>query len=324
MANQNPVRNAVLLNAALFLFVLVVGLSAIEVVLRVRNLAMDNYDIEMWKYSRELKQRSDNPLLGHQHIPNSKATLQNVEIRINPHGLRGKDTEVERHTDRRIIFIGSSITLGWGVAEEDITTSRLQSFFEKDGQSVEVLNAGIGNYNTARQVELFFSQLKKFQPTDIVVQHFINDAEELDAGGGNIFLRHSQLAVMIWIIGNRILSPGGEDLLLQHYRSVYEKDARGYQAMRDALKKLSVYANKNNIKIHLALVPEFHNLTDYPFDFIQRQMKKLGQDLGYNTVDLLPALRNIPRDKIWVMPGDPHANSYGHSLMAETIYQAIR
>ena len=50
---------------------------------------MTNYDIEMWRYARELKVRSGDPSLDFEHLRNKSAVLQNVDIRLNEWGLRG-------------------------------------------------------------------------------------------------------------------------------------------------------------------------------------------------------------------------------------------
>lgn len=83
-----------------------------ELVLRIKNSSMQNYDIEMWRYAKELKTRSENPLLGHEHVPDSGATLQSVEIRTNELGLRGGPLVPAGANSRRILFLGSSVTLG--------------------------------------------------------------------------------------------------------------------------------------------------------------------------------------------------------------------
>jgi len=44
---------------------------------------MNNYDIEMWRYARELKVPSENPTLGHEHVAGDQALLQSTDIRIN-------------------------------------------------------------------------------------------------------------------------------------------------------------------------------------------------------------------------------------------------
>ena len=66
----------VIVSAILFVTATVVGLGVLEVALRVKNSSMRNYDIEMWRYAKELKVRSQNPALGHVHLKNKSALLQ--------------------------------------------------------------------------------------------------------------------------------------------------------------------------------------------------------------------------------------------------------
>jgi lysophospholipase L1-like esterase len=301
----------------------VLGLVAAEAVLRIKNLSMQNYDIEMWRYARELKRPSEDPNLGHEHIKNSSALLQSVDIRTNEWGLRGGPVSELASGGRRILVLGASITLGWGVKEEDTLTSVLEKKFAERGQQVQVLNAGIGNYNAERYVQHFFRDLEGLKPSDIVVHYFLRDAEKLDAGGGNFLLRNSQLAVTAWIAMNRLFGSQGEQSILDHYNAVYDPNSAGYKTMETSLKQLADYAKANNIRLTLAMVPDVHNLANYPFKNIHDQMKGVSESLGFTYVDLLPAFGTLSPEEVWAMPGDPHPNSLGHKLMAEALFPVL-
>lgn len=319
--SQNNTRA---LSFVLFLISIVVCLGVAEVALRLKNLSGENYDIEMWRYSLELKQESDDKGLGHQHIPSTSAVLQNIDIRLNDLGLRGEAIRSTESASRRVLVLGSSITLGWGVPEPETMTVRMANLFREDGKDVEVLNGGVGNYNTARYINWFLSDLISTKPSDIVVHYFINDAEALDAGGGNFLLRHSQLAVTLWIAANRLFGDSGESSLVDHYRNVYEPNAPGYKAMLQAMDKLKSYADANNVRVTLAMVPDVHNLTDYPFGFIHERMSQVAAERGFEFVDLYPGFQGMTPEKIWSMPGDPHPNALGHEIMAKALYAALR
>lgn len=296
--------------------------GAAELVLRAKSSSMQNYDIEMWRYARELKVRSPDPLLGHEHIPSSEALLQSVRIRTNSWGLRGGEVAPQPH-GRRILFLGSSITLGWGVAEEETLVGRLQKAFADKGEDTEVLNAGIGNYNAPRYVRRFQTRLEGLHPTDIVIQYFLRDAEELDAGGGNWLLRNSQLAVTGWVVGNGLLRRGGERSLIDHYRAVYADGAPGYVAMEQNLTALAQYAKDNNIRVFLAMTPDVHDLINYPFGFVHDKIKVLAARLGFTYIDLFPALQGLTPQQIWSLPNDPHPNALGHQRMAEALLPVL-
>jgi lysophospholipase L1-like esterase len=313
-----------LLQGLLFAVSLVVALGLAEAVLRIKNSSGKNYDIEMWRYAKELKQRSDIEVLGHEHVPNSAARLQNVDIRIDEFGLRGGPVPPYQNGTRRVLFLGSSITLGWGVDEKESVTARLQDMFGKNGQAVEVFNAGIGNYNSVRYVERFLRRLTGVRPTDIVVHYFLRDAEVLEPGGGNFLLRHSQLAVTLWEAVHRQFGRSGAATLEAHYQAVYRPDAPGYRAMLAALDRLKAYADTHGIRIYLAMQPDVHNLTSYPFGYIHQRMEQIARERGFRYVDLLPVFSGQTPSSIWAMSGDPHPNAFGHKLMADAIYPALK
>lgn len=314
---------SILFSAVMLIVSTVVALLAAEGMLRVKNSSMQNYDIEMWKYSGELKVQAADPKLGHVHVPDRSATLQSVEIRTNEIGMRGGPVPPVKEGQRRILFLGSSITLGWGVAEEDTVTSRLQTDFAEAGQDVVVFNGGVGNYNSERYVELFMTRLKEVEPTDIVVHYFLRDAEKLEPGGGNILMRNSQLMVTLWIAWNRVFGESGDATLFDHYDGVYDEDQEGYIVMRESLTRLAEYAKENNIRVYLAMVPDVHNLADYQFGFIHERMKLVSSELGYEYVDLLPAFGELSAEDVWAMPGDPHPNGLGHELMAKALFPVL-
>ena len=302
---------------------MIVCLAAAEAVIRIKNSSMANYDIEMWRYAKELKVKSTDPALDFDHRVSKSAVLENVEIRLNEWGLRGGPVATLRSGVRRILFLGGSITLGWGVAESDTVEARLQKMLEASGVKAEVLNGGVGNYNAERYTSRFFKELTGLKPSDIVVHYFLRDAEELPPGNGNFLLRNSEIAVTLWIAYHRLFDTHGEQALVDHYGDAYRPDAPGFLVMQQQLKRLADYAREHNIRLYLAMVPDVHNLVDYKLGFVHDTMQRIARDDGYTYIDLLPALRGRPPEQLWAMPGDPHPNGLGHKLMADALFPVV-
>jgi lysophospholipase L1-like esterase len=312
-----------LYSIALLAVSMVVACLLGEATLRIKNSSMTNYDIEMWRYARELKVKTSDSSLDFVHLKNKSAVLQNVEIRLNEWGLRGDSIPAVIPDKRRILFLGASTTLGWGVREEDTVEKRLEKLFAAAGQPVEVLNGGIGNYNAERYVSRFLKQLTGLSPTDIVVQYFMRDAESLPPGGGNFLLRHSQLAVTLWIAYQRLFNGSGEANFVEWYRKVYEPDQPGFIVMQRELKKLADYAQERGIRLYFMMTPDVHDLLDYKFTFVHDIMRRIAEEDGYVYVDLLPVMTGLRPEQTWAMPGDPHPGAFGHKLMADAIFPVL-
>ena len=122
-----------------------------------------------------------------------------MEIRPNEWGLAADRSRPDPNI-RRILFLGGSITLGWGVKEEDTVTEQLrQDLPSPDASNIEVLNGGVGNYNAERYVERFFTELTPPQADRHRGALFPARRGETRRGGGNTLLRNSELAVTLWI-----------------------------------------------------------------------------------------------------------------------------
>lgn len=321
MENKTP---SPIENTIVFLVTILIMAVALEGFLVIQNKDGKNYDVEMWKYSRSLKFISKYERLGHEHKPGLTARLQNVDIRTNNLGMRGAEPNKKANT--KIMMLGSSITLGWGVPEDQIYPSilkqRLQSLTKN---SLEVFNAGVGNYNTYREVEAFFLKYKVLKPDIIVLNYFVNDAEILPAPKSNWLLENSQLAVLLWSRLEQIKTKFGvQESFEEHYKNIYKDDFEGWILTQKSFAKLAKYANDRNVPVIVAMIPDIHNLKNYPFGFIHEKIKKLSEDNGFVFVDLYDSFKNIDKpEEIWAMPGDPHPNAKGHQMIADQLFPVL-
>ncbi len=89
-----------------------------------------------------------------------------VAIRANRAGVRDDDASLDHP---RVIFLGDSFTMGWGVPDSACYASRLEQKL-----ACRLLNAGVSSYGTAREITF----LKRFQTDScqlLVMQYCTND-----------------------------------------------------------------------------------------------------------------------------------------------------
>ena len=160
-----------------------------EISIRIISSFLLVYNIEMLNYAKQLKEKSPLPGISHQHRPHTKANLMGVEVSVNSRGHRSVEFEnPKKPTEKRIHFLGSSITLGWGVPAERVFASLIETRLNrtlgtKTGNRYVAINAGVGNYNTYYEVETFKRQVDDTNPDMVVLQYYINDAEPNPRGG---------------------------------------------------------------------------------------------------------------------------------------------
>jgi len=101
------------------------------------------YDIEMWKYAREVKRISGDPLIGHEHAPDRHAVLMGVDFTTNSKGLRDREFPYARTPGKlRIHMLGDSMTVGWGVNVQDTFAKRIERMYADRGIHAEAIKPG--------------------------------------------------------------------------------------------------------------------------------------------------------------------------------------
>lgn len=276
------------------------------------------YDTEMSRYSLSLKVDSPNPLIGHVHKPMSNARLMSVPVHINSDGLRDKEYPIARSNMRRIIFLGDSLTFGWGVEQlnsfESILERRLNTW-----SPVEVLNFGTGNYNTEQEVNLFLEKGLKYQPDKVVLFYFINDAEKTPKKSRLWFFAHSRLISFYWsristTLNNLFLSRNFNE----YYSSLYRGNPEGWTRAQKAFVQLKSLCQQRNILFQVVLLPELHNLKNYPFKKEHTKLALFLESVGIDYLDISPRFEGYENPtELWVSLDDAHPNTIAHRLIAE-------
>ena len=303
------------------LITLIVFLLSVFLLLEIsiRLLPYNFYPIEMTRYALELKIPSENRKIGHVHRPYSKASLMDVDIQINSLGFRDKEYRAQKSTGvKRHIFLGDSITFAWGVSKEDSFEHLLEIAFNQTRQT-EVINFGTGNYNTEQQVNLFFEKGFNLNPDQVVLFYFINDAEITPVRSRAWFLGYSQALTLIRyhlnILGLRL---GVSKDFIQYYSDLYREDSLGWDRAQGALVELKKACGENQIKLKVVILPELHDLENYPFVEQHKKIREFLQANEIEFIDLLGEFAGFADSRsLWVASDDAHPNEKAHARIAE-------
>lgn len=307
-------------------FSIIIGLIISEGALRLKHTIIPNYDIEMWKYAKELKIKSKNKFIGHVHLKNKSSNLQKVNISTNQAGQRdiNYNNNILKNYERSFLTIGSSITLGWGVEYEKTFTFKLNEYSKKDKNNWLFINGGVGNYNTERYVNNYLENWKDYNFTDLLIQFFVNDTENLrEITEPNFFVEHFHLGVITWKLMNSYKNKFQTEKIEDYYKDLYDNDNKGFKIALKNLKKIQNHCKMNNINCILINTPDIHQLNPYKLKFINEKMKNISEDINLPYLDLLNSFQKYDAKALWNDYGDPHPNELGHEVMAKTIYKFL-
>jgi lysophospholipase L1-like esterase len=291
------------------------GLS--EIALRIYLARHIFYDVEMSRYALALKVDSPDPLIGHHHRPDAEARLMGVMIRTNSDGFRDDEVPLARSDEYRVIFLGDSLTLGWGVEKEQTFEHRLERQLSRE-RPTEVINLGVGNYNTTQEVQLFLAKGLRYRPDQVALFYFINDAEPVPQRSRFPGLGRTRVVTFFWsrikaLISQLSDAPGYREF----YSELYREGSPGWARSREALTRLRDVARREGFDLRVVLLPELHELDPYAFEREHALVTAFVRSLGVPVLDLAPAFRGEDPQSLWVSRDDAHPNARAHGLIAD-------
>jgi hypothetical protein len=128
-----------------------------------------------------------NPQLGWEWTPGYDAIEtyhgENYRMQISSQSLRNEEVAVPKPADVfRIIAVGDSIIEGPGVELEHTFVKLLeQSLQTQVSQTVEVINAGTGDYGTEQEFIWLHNRGLIYEPNLVILGVFLNDSRSFDA-----------------------------------------------------------------------------------------------------------------------------------------------
>lgn len=139
--------------------------------------------------------------------PGSHYEWQSIPVDINSHGLRGPETTYEKPPGTfRILNLGDSIVMGWGVREENTYGRRLESLLNEEGSGnlrFEVVNAGVPGWNLENALAYLQAEGLNYEPDLILLGLTLTN----DIKGDSALLADNQQPLLNWLRSNTYFWP---------------------------------------------------------------------------------------------------------------------
>lgn len=258
--------------------------------------------------------------------------------RVNNVGFRGENLRRQHTGKLRVAFLGDSFCWGNGVKDEDLFTTRLErSLAERPLRpelGVEVLNFGLGGYNTVNEVALFDHLVLSFQSDVCVIWYFLND---IDTGGAGDLFSERFLHQCEWLdtyggwsrIADRLVfavhSRKATKEMIGTYCERHAHDGNDILVLARVLAHFADQCRGNAIVPVLAVHPVLFRLDKgYPFRAAHETVLTVAREQGIHAIDLLPDFVGHEARDLWVHPVDMHPNHVAHGIAAEAMDRELR
>ena len=271
-----------------------------------------------------------------------------VQVRLEGHGLRERPefTSTPKPAGQlRVLCLGDSLTFGWGVPENLAWVRLLEDALRADGRDVRTLNCGaagtvcIDEYAAALQFR--FAAL---EPDAVVVGLCLNDLIP-SSGLSMLDPTATKRTFAESLVGKPARSPldldpaidwVGELLRLSREEGTAAGlygDDKPFEAMwsqgtpQRSLRRMKAFCDAKAIPFVVTLWPFLQGLGKnrfYAFERLHQLVAADCREAGIPFVDLLPALRDVDAEDLWVTPADMHPNPRAHRLAVPAIEAALR
>lgn len=282
--------------------------------------------------------------------PGSHYEWQGIAVHINSHGLRGFEATYAKPSGTfRILNLGDSVAMGWGVREEESYGRRLEKLLNEqaaNNRRYEVISAGVPGWNQENELAYLQAEGLKYAPDLILLGLTTSN----DIYGQSALSQRQRPAHIEWLRSNTYFWPfltiqlrwlearakGQERIDVINPPTEPAKyfpldpAASQWAVIWNRLLAMHRLAKENHVHFVLVLFPLEFQVVDESYSTLpQYLLTEKATEAGIPVLDLLPAFRQACLAKlegacrledrylfadVWM-----HPSAYGHELTAHEL-----
>jgi hypothetical protein len=278
----------------------------------------------------------------HEKLIERQNISSRLPIKKNIYGLRGNDfLEKKPNNTLRILFIGDSITFGWGIESDDkifagIIERNLNNNRDwKTIEKVEVLNGGISGSVPEDWIDLWNRVGRKYLPDVVIIVYFLRDGISYMSIPNffnkirNKIVKKNQSS---WIYKHSYLFRMLKDKLDKYeisrkYTSNFvqsylgnEKETRRWKHSQKLLLRLFSLIKDASADVGFVVFPILAELNkNYPFFAVCDHIENFVSNYQIPTLNLTQAFIGQSSSSLWVSAYDQHPNEKAHKIAAQSM-----
>jgi lysophospholipase L1-like esterase len=313
-------------------FVFFLCVAALEIILRLNhygNLEIYEPDPQLyWK----LKPNQD-----------CFTKVNRQPVHVNAHGTRGPEFTAEKPAGTlRILSLGDSRTFGWGLADGETYSRRLEQLLQKKiggEKKVEVINAGVNAWSYSQMLVYLRESGAKYEP-DFVVLAEANLWTQFSEKNSPEFVRRFMWRVRLknflrhFAIYHYVVEVQLQDFYERNRTKFIPVDPKQDQLFkaqqqsdpdaffRDAIEGVCRVAQTNHIRPVIVFLPAVWDLTATNISSVLAAKRAAAEKFSAPLVDLTDAMR--PGGKELYLEADPaHLDAAGNEIAAQKLFECL-
>jgi hypothetical protein len=292
--------------------------------------------------------------LGYTYLPNLDISISNdnynINIKTNSLGHRNKELTLS-NSDIKILVVGNSYSVGYGVAEETRWSNQLESFFKNSSQRCFIYNASVSGYSLGQMISSAKQLQPKINPNFIIVGLYFNGINRIS----DPYMYYESFCVRCSKINHTVFKT--DRMILTHFSNKQIKALEAFMLDHSVLanfiisrlvvakqmlhqnpqenessdlmvcKKIQSFKASVEEGVELVILPILQHDKNKIFSKNQiNQYHKLKSCCEQNDiifVHLLPSMEaKLETSSFWIK-NDTHWNEYAHKIAAQSIFKCL-
>ena len=309
----------------IIVYIILIGELSIRVISKFIVIS----EIEKLKYALHSFKKSENPILDKEHVTNQNINLMGVKLKFNSLGNRNSDLiNPKSENEIRIHIVGSSLVMGWGVKQDNIFSSKLETKLNRfinnssvnDISNVKIINSGVMNTNTEYHVESAIYNFKKIKPDIIILGYFIDDSKLLTKNKLTPILKYTYFLSFLY---QKIESYLYFGTLQDYYAKINDENGPGWKKTEEAIYKLKKFCKINNVRFVIMLLPDFQDFSNKNrLEEIYLNVLNRINKINISTINTYESLKKKyeknPKNS-WISKDDAHPDGKAHDIISNDI-----
>ncbi len=270
--------------------------------------------------------------------PGVRGLVAGALFETNRAGFRGREySRAKPPGVFRIVVVGDSWTMGWGVTKEESYAGRLERTLpsQRGDQAYEVLNMGVSGLHAYFAMVRFESLGLAFDPDMLIYGFTVNDIEGPDyreTRDKEVFQldRFRRSPFRLWAI----LGPRWESLRAAFWPAPgsyvdeldenYFRNPEAWRLLVNSIGRMGLAARKRSMCGVLLIHTHPYELgVLHPFHRYYDRVAKVAEQVGLFVVPSYSEFHGHHAPELWVGPFDDHPNAVGHELLARALLRGL-
>jgi len=256
-----------------------------------------------------------------------------VVYKTNSLGIREKEiSQVKSSNAIRILALGDSYIWGEGLQENELITKKLENRLDSIYiQPIEVINAGIGAYNTRDEYYQLVRLYPVYNPDIVILFFFTNDLLPKDSSGEslswkaktNLFLRENSkfYAFFYYLVKSSLNSyiSTPKFILPDEYFDFSELNL-GWVRFKKYFTEIKNFCQRENMKLIFVLIPTLTNLDlNYPYSELKENVSKYVIENKVYYFDFYDIFSPYKPIDLWVSKENTHWNDKATTIASDAL-----